>query len=277
MEPSDSELVEKTKAGDIHAATDLVKRYEAKILNLALRMTGNYQDSEDATQEIMMKMLTKLSAFAYRSSYSTWLYSIAINHLLSMRRSCQERTFYSFEQHKAFIDSMNYLDEIPDSASTPEEQAIINSIKMQCTIGMLLCLDRNLRVVFILSFLFALSSKDGSLILKIDPATYRQQLHRARSIMKKYMRANCGAIRNGNSCSCARVARRIKTRGAANNPLLDGNEDLSLEIQLTLAKVEQGLESRSFRRIQEVFTSSPFLDSSCVSEHIRELIPFASE
>jgi RNA polymerase sigma factor (sigma-70 family) len=45
------------------------------------------QDAEDATQEILVKILTRLSSFEGRSSFRTWLYRIAVNHLLNIRRS----------------------------------------------------------------------------------------------------------------------------------------------------------------------------------------------
>jgi RNA polymerase sigma factor, sigma-70 family len=276
MESCDIELVEKAKAGDIRAATELVKKYESLVINLALRMTGNYQDAEDATQEIMMKMLTKLSTFNGDSKFSTWLYSIASHHLLNMRRSVQENMFISFDMHKELIDSAREPSEYSDDFSSPEDRMIVQSVKMQCTIGMLLCLDRNLRIVFIVSFLFALNSRDGSLILEIDPATYRQRLHRARSIMRKYLHENCGVINKHSSCSCAKVAQGIGTAGVSANRFFDGNSGLPIAIQRAITKAEQGIESKSLRRVQEVFTQSPFIESHCVSEHIRNMLPFAS-
>src|SRR3970282_2897425 len=80
------ELVQLAKGGRRYALEELVVRHQAWIYNLALRMVHHPEDAKDATQEVLIKLFTRLSTFDGRSSLRTWLYRIVPNHLLNMKR-----------------------------------------------------------------------------------------------------------------------------------------------------------------------------------------------
>ena len=82
----DLQLVERARAGSREALGEIVARHQRWIYNVVLRMVYFPQDAEDVTQEILIKICTKLSTFEGRSSFRTWLYRIALNHVLSMKR-----------------------------------------------------------------------------------------------------------------------------------------------------------------------------------------------
>jgi RNA polymerase sigma factor (sigma-70 family) len=82
----DENLVARARAGDRKALEDLIEHHQAWIYNIALRMLFHPQDAEDATQEILVKIVTRLSSFEGRSSLRTWIYRIVVNHVLNMRR-----------------------------------------------------------------------------------------------------------------------------------------------------------------------------------------------
>src|SRR2546427_12952719 len=82
----DRALVARARSGDRKALEELVQRHQAWIYNIAIRMLYHPQDAEDATQEILIKVLTRLSSFEGRSSFRTWLYRIVVNHVLNMKR-----------------------------------------------------------------------------------------------------------------------------------------------------------------------------------------------
>ena len=81
----DAELVQQAKNGDRSALEKLVLRHQAWIYNIAVRMMHHPQDAEDVTQEILIKVLTRLSSFDGRSSFRTWLYRIVVNHVPNSR------------------------------------------------------------------------------------------------------------------------------------------------------------------------------------------------
>ena len=75
------ELVDKAVSGDKKALETLIEGVQDIVFNLSLRMLGTFADAEDATQDILLKMITHLSSFRGGSSFTTWVFSIAANHL----------------------------------------------------------------------------------------------------------------------------------------------------------------------------------------------------
>lgn len=67
------DLVEKATAGDKKALETLVAEVQNLVFNLSLRMLGTFADAEDATQDILLKMITHLSSFRGESAFTTWV------------------------------------------------------------------------------------------------------------------------------------------------------------------------------------------------------------
>ncbi|PYM81730.1 MAG: hypothetical protein DME09_16230 [Candidatus Rokuibacteriota bacterium] len=85
-DPEDRALVLRPRPGDRDALEELVRRHQAWIYNIAVRMLYHPQDAEDATQEILIKALTALSSFQGRRSFRTWRYRIVVNDVLNAKR-----------------------------------------------------------------------------------------------------------------------------------------------------------------------------------------------
>src|SRR5687767_12016653 len=83
---SDAVLVEQSLAGDRESLERLVLRHQAWIYNIAVRMVFDPHDAEEVTQEVLVKVVTKLGTYKGESAFRTWLYRIAANHVLSMKR-----------------------------------------------------------------------------------------------------------------------------------------------------------------------------------------------
>ena len=79
---SDEALVLQAKNGDWNSLEQLIGRHQAWIFNIAVRMVHKHEEAEDITQEVLLKMLTKLSTFQGKSSFRTWLYRIVVNHCI---------------------------------------------------------------------------------------------------------------------------------------------------------------------------------------------------
>src|SRR3989440_10916480 len=114
----DRTLVARTRAGNREALGELVQRHQGWIYNIAVRMLAHPQDAEDATQEILIKALTRLSSFEGRSSFRTWLYRLVVKHVLNMRRGRAERPL-TFSEYGRGLDGTPDLD-LPDSAAGPD-------------------------------------------------------------------------------------------------------------------------------------------------------------
>ena len=80
---NDDFLVNEAKTGNRKALEKLLLKHQPYIYNIAWRMVRQPGDAEDLTQEVNVKIITKLSEFQGRSSFRTWLYRIAMNHFLN--------------------------------------------------------------------------------------------------------------------------------------------------------------------------------------------------
>src|SRR5436309_14921749 len=147
---TDLEILARVQGGDRDALELLVKRHQAWIYNIVLRMIYLPQDAEDVTQEILIKVISKLSTFEGRSSFRTWLYRIAVNHVLNMKRGRRELPALTFACYAHGLDATPDLDP-PDQRSVPADvRLLVDEARLGCTAGMLLCHDREQRVIYIL-------------------------------------------------------------------------------------------------------------------------------
>ena len=79
-------LAEQAKAGSKEAVEEILIEIQDMVINLSLRMLGTIHDAEDASQEILIKVMTHLSGFRGESAFTTWVFSIATNHLLNYKK-----------------------------------------------------------------------------------------------------------------------------------------------------------------------------------------------
>ena len=203
-EPSLEKLVGLAKEGEKRALEELVRKIQDGIYRLALRMLFLPADAEDATQEILIKVITHLAEFKGESRFTTWVFRIAANHLLSTHKRRAEKWKYSFERCEQGIEealSMSHL----ENAETLENNLILEEVKLACLQGVLLCLSREIRLAFILGVVFQVTSIEGSQILNIRPETFRQRLSRGRKQIQNFMIRKCSLVNPENPCACARL------------------------------------------------------------------------
>jgi RNA polymerase sigma factor (sigma-70 family) len=207
----DALLVARAVEGDQASLRALVERHRPFVYNIAIRMFGSHADADDLTQEVIIRAITSLASFRGASSFRTWLYRIAFNAMLNTKRRGLEHEVTSFSE---------YFDQIAQVESDEEATEIggeaIEELRLRCTAGMLMCLDREQRTVFILGAVFGVSHRVGAEILEITPANFRVRLHRARADLYAWMNRRCGLVNADNPCRCAK-----KTRGYVRLGLVD--------------------------------------------------------
>jgi RNA polymerase sigma factor (sigma-70 family) len=183
------------------ALEELIRAVQDRIYNLAMRMLGHPQDAQDATQEILVKMITHLGDFRGECAFSTWVYRIATNTLINTHKRREERQSESFDQLAARIEA-GVARSTGERQPEVDERLLAEEIKISCTQGMLLCLDRDHRIAYILGELFEVSSQLGGEILEITSQAFRQRLSRARKLLRAFMRQTCGLVNPANPCRC---------------------------------------------------------------------------
>lgn len=193
-------LVDKATAGDKEALETLVTGVQDIVFNLSLRMLGTFPDAEDATQDILLKMITHLSSFRGDSSFTTWVFSIAVNHLKNYKKHMFAQYPLSFEYYGDDIEN-GKIQDVPDMTQNVEKDILAEELKMSCTNVMLQCLDTESRCIFILGTMFKIDSRIAGDILEMTPEAYRQRLSRIRRKMADFLEQYCGEY-GGGRCKC---------------------------------------------------------------------------
>lgn len=232
-------LVNKATAGDKKALETLVIGVREIVFNLSLRMLGTFSDAEDATQDILLKMITHLSSFRGDSSFTTWLFSIATNHLRNYKKHMFAHYPLSFEYYGDDIEN-GKIHDVPDLTQNVEKDILAEELKMSCTNVMLQCLDMESRCIFILGTMFKVDSRIAGDILGMTPEAYRQRLSRIRKKMAEFLGKYCGEYGSGR-CKCKdRVNYAIQSHRI--NPLqLDYTAAAEISVQ-TLLNVKSAME-----------------------------------
>jgi RNA polymerase sigma factor (sigma-70 family) len=270
-EQRDQELVQLAKGGSRAALEELAVRHQAWIYNLALRMVHYPEDAKDATQEVLIKLFTRLATFEGRSSLRTWLYRIAINHLLNMKRSRAESWELTFADYGQALDSTPD-EELPDPQAVPVDvQLLVAEARIGCTSGMLLCLNREQRMVFILGSIFDVSDTVGAELLELSRDNFRQKLARARRDLQNFMQDKCGLVNTANPCRCAKKTRGFMATGHVNPSNLRFARERVTHVRDVAERVSDeitGLDAA----YAEVYRDHPFQNSPDFVAALRELV-----
>lgn len=268
---SDEMLVEKSRAGDMDALDVLVRRHQSWIFNLALRMVWRRDVAEDATQEICIKAVTKLSTFAGQSAFRTWLYRIAVNHLLNVRKSEMEEKRMTFSDMGASLDGVPD-EELPDKRMLPVDTAVlVEEAKLGCITAMLMCLDRKQRLAFILGEVFGEKSESGGAAMAISAENFRQLLSRARHDLYQFMNGKCGLVNKANPCRCSRKAKGFMRNGWLDGANLQFSRDRVAAVKAVAPDRLQELEVMD-RKHGGLYRMQPFLAGPDLAAKVREIV-----
>jgi RNA polymerase sigma factor (sigma-70 family) len=189
--------------GDRAALSSLCAALGARLFPLALRVLGDIRDAEDATQDILVKIVTHLAQFEGRSQLSTWAHTIAIRHLRGARASRAETRALDAETFAALLDQgIAFGAQSP--APTPEDRLLLDEVRLSCTQGMLLTLEREERLALVLVELLGFDAAEGAALCEDSHAAFRQRLSRARARLGTFLRAHCGVVNDDAACRCAR-------------------------------------------------------------------------
>jgi RNA polymerase sigma factor (sigma-70 family) len=201
VQSDEAALVARAVDGDKAALEEVIRLLSDPLYRLALRMVWRPADAEDATQEILIRVLTRLASWRGEARLLTWAYRIGVNYLLNLRRKTpQEAQQFSLDEFRASL-----ADGLADADYRgPEAAVLAEEVRLSCTQAMLQCLERGERIAFVLSDIFELSSAEAAWIIEITPAAYRKRLERARHRIGAFMNSTCGVVNPAAFCRCAR-------------------------------------------------------------------------
>jgi len=212
-EEKNQELVQSIREnGDRQAMDQLIHLHQPFIYNVARKMTRDPNDAMDLTQDTLLIIITKLSQFNSKSSFRTWLYRIVVNEFLQNKRKKKAAHYDSFE------DYGNLLDSIPNAELSIEEEItykeLSEEMRFGCMMGMLMCLTKEQRLIYILGDTFGINHNLGADIFDITPINFRTKLHRARKDLYNFMNKKCGLVNKNNPCRCPKKTKTLEQSGA---------------------------------------------------------------
>ncbi|MGA2039165.1 MAG: RNA polymerase sigma factor [Bryobacteraceae bacterium] len=257
-ETPDAELVRGAQGGDRDATELLLIRHQPWIFNLAVRMLLRRADAEDATQEVLLKAYKALPEFRGESGFRTWLYRIAVNHILNIKKAAV--SVCSFDDAARGLERVPDLDP-PDPRTVPVPvEILLEEAKIGCTMGTLLCLDGRQRLVFILGEIFGVSDQVGAEIVDVSRENFRQILSRARRELYEYLRGNCSLVNPGARCQCAKKTRAFIQGGFVDPQKLQFTSQYQRKVREVAGDRADELADAYGKVAAQVYRNHPFYE-----------------
>ncbi|HHH49695.1 MAG TPA: RNA polymerase sigma factor, partial [Saprospiraceae bacterium] len=199
-------------------------------------------DAQDATQEILIKVITHLSSFKSNSSFTTWVYKISSNYLLTVKGKKSKEFAMNFQEYTQFVEQ-GISDVVSYTQNLGELSLLEEEVKVSCTHGLLLCLNEISRMVYILGEILEFNSIEGGMILGMTPENFRKQLSRSRKKIRNFLQKKCGLANPNNPCRCTKkIDYLIENRLVDPNNLRFANfSNRSIDLIQTIETLEQSV------------------------------------
>jgi RNA polymerase sigma-70 factor (ECF subfamily) len=185
---AERQLIGRMQDGDGTAVADLASTYGPRIHQLALRYVKNWEDAEEVTQDVLLKVHRKIDAFRGDAALSSWIYRITFNTAMSRLRSA--RAGRAIEIQTADASTVDQPDRQPvepaDWSALADDQVLRGQMRDRL-IRALSHLPAVYRTPVILRDIQGLSTEEASAVLKVKPQTLKSRLHRGRLILRKHL------------------------------------------------------------------------------------------
>lgn len=176
----DALLIDETLAGNTAAFGQLVQKYQDRLFNTLVHVTGCHEEAEDVAQETFVQAFVKLDSFQRRASVYTWMYRIAFNLWITRRR--RKRPEVSVEQ------SREVSGEEPTDGSEGPLQRLEREERARQIHSAIRELSEEHRSILVLREMEGCCYETISEILELPVGTVRSRLHRARVHLKKRLK-----------------------------------------------------------------------------------------
>ncbi|HEV8481110.1 MAG TPA: sigma-70 family RNA polymerase sigma factor [Candidatus Eisenbacteria bacterium] len=180
----DAELVTRAQGGETHAFDVLAERYADKVHRLTYRVLRNEEDAQDALQEAFLSAYRNLGRFEGKSTFSTWLYRVAMNAALMKRRKRREG-MVSLEEPRDREEGQITL-QLADWGRGPIEETLNDELRDALELAVQ-SLPEDLAQVFLLREVEGMSNAEASEILELSVPAVKSRLHRARVALRDYL------------------------------------------------------------------------------------------
>ncbi|MFY8022134.1 MAG: RNA polymerase sigma factor [Bacteroidia bacterium] len=260
----DLQLIQESIAGNKASLEKLIKIHQDYIYNISLKLFLDPDDALDATQEVLIKVITSLKTFKGESQFRTWLYRIAFNHFLNTPKRKIELLLESEPSHYAGFSSENEQDAIN------EEE--IEEVRILCSTAMLMCLNREQRLLYIIGEIFGADHHLGADLFNLTPANYRVRLHRTKSDLFNFVSGKCGIINPENPCRCPKKTRFLVDKGIVDKTNFKFNADYTKQINEIVTTQKNEISDTIQLELKGLFMQSPFQVKKELDNLVNEIV-----
>lgn len=234
--------------------TSEINNVRNKIFNLSVRFLSDFQAAEDASQDILVKIVKNYDTLKDKQKFYAWALRIASNHLINLKNENDKFRYLSYDIMEQ--DCGLEMSPISENHYTSEESdRLLAELKISCTNAMLMCLSKDERIIYVLSSFFNINSSLGGEIMEISPDNYRQKLSRAKTKLKNFLEKNCGLVNAEATCKCRKRLQYAEEshRIDKENPIFTSKKYLAndFDIQSFISEMEK-MEDYS-----DVFRNNP--------------------
>lgn len=189
------ELIGRMQAGDMSAVADLSSTYGARIHQLAFRYMKNWEDAEEVTQDVLMKVFRKIEAFRGDAALSSWIYRITFNTAMSRLRTGRAGRAAEQQRPDASGDaSTGMVPQDPADWSTLADDFVLRREMREQLISALTTLPEVYRIPVVLRDIQGLTTEEASRLLRVKPQTLKSRLHRGRLILREALAQFAGGV-----------------------------------------------------------------------------------
>lgn len=181
MDEEEKDLIHRAQEGNNWAFEKLIRKYDRRILALALQLVGNTEDAKDVYQEVFMRVYRKLHRFRFESDFYTWLYRIAVNCAISYRKRRTRQRFWPIEGTEQGVKVGEYTPS--DSGPTPDTSVLTSELNEQIE-AVIETLPVMQRAVFVLRFFQEFKIKEIAQITGCSEGTVKNYLFRSTQKMR---------------------------------------------------------------------------------------------
>jgi len=181
----DDKLVDAAQQGDTEAFDQLVVKYSPRLYGLVYHMTSNADDSSDLLQDIFAKAYRSIPKFRKKSTFYTWIYTIAVNMTLNFLKRRKKRNNVSYDNIDTGIQNDSVFVDISHHAN-PRKQTTIHELQKKLNIAMQ-ALSEDHRAVVTMFDIQGMPHAEISKILGVTVGTIRSRLFYAHQQMRGYL------------------------------------------------------------------------------------------
>src|SRR5438270_2289261 len=181
----DQELVARTQEGDASAFDELVVKYTPRLYGLVYNMTSNHEDTNDLLQDVFSKAYKSIRGFRGKSSFYTWIHSIAVNMTLNFLKKRGRRFHLSLDDVDASIQNDKEFLEVTQTSS-PVREADLSELQRRLNEAMMKLSDEH-RAVVTMFHIQGMPHAEISKILNVSEGTVRSRLFYANRQLQNYL------------------------------------------------------------------------------------------